>query len=79
MKGQTKERWQMLCEQAVDEQDPERFMELITELNRILSAKEERLKLNRLLSGKQERLKSAERSLEDCLQSSLTRNNPRQF
>jgi hypothetical protein len=33
-------RWQMLCEQAMTEQDPERLMELIREINRDLEAKD---------------------------------------
>ena len=30
------ERWRTLCEQAEHEQDPQRLLELITEINRIL-------------------------------------------
>ena len=47
MQGQTKERWQALCEQAATEQNPERLMELIEEINRLLAAKEERLNRQR--------------------------------
>ena len=36
-------RWQVLCEQAMTEQDPEKLMELIREINRDLEAKENRL------------------------------------
>lgn len=43
MKGATRERWQLLCEQAAVEQDPEKMLTLIAEINRLLSEKEERL------------------------------------
>ena len=32
LRGETEERWRQLCEQAVIEQDPERFVSLIQEL-----------------------------------------------
>jgi hypothetical protein len=38
------ERWKQLCEQAAKEQDPEKLMELVAEINRLLEAKERRLK-----------------------------------
>jgi hypothetical protein len=44
MQGETRERWQMLCEQAATEQDPERLMFLIREIDQLLSEKEQRLK-----------------------------------
>jgi hypothetical protein len=34
-----RERWLQLCEQAATEQDPEKLMELIAEINRLLEAK----------------------------------------
>jgi hypothetical protein len=43
MKGETGERWRKLCEQAAEEQDPKKLMELIEEINRLLESKEERL------------------------------------
>lgn len=43
MQGETKERWQGLCEQAAKEQDPEQLMVLIHEINRLLDEKEKRL------------------------------------
>lgn len=43
MKGEVRERWMRLCEQAALEQDPERLMELVSEINRILEEKERRL------------------------------------
>lgn len=43
MKGPMKERWMELCEQAVNEQDPERFMKLMREINDLLEAKADRI------------------------------------
>lgn len=39
-----RERWMQLCEQAATEQDPEKLMALIAEINRLLEAKERRLR-----------------------------------
>jgi hypothetical protein len=44
MKGEQKERWLQLCEQAAVEQDAEKLLALIQEINRILEEKELRLK-----------------------------------
>jgi hypothetical protein len=44
VKGETGERWRKLCEQAAIEQDSDRLLELIKEINRLLEEKEERLK-----------------------------------
>ena len=46
MKGLLKERWMQLCEQATVEQDPQKLVELINEINRLLEEKERRLKQN---------------------------------
>jgi hypothetical protein len=43
MQGETKERWRQLAEQAAIEQDPVKMLSLITEINELLSEKEERL------------------------------------
>jgi hypothetical protein len=43
MKGETGERWRVLCSKAAEEQDPNRLMQLITEINRLLEDKEQRL------------------------------------
>jgi hypothetical protein len=43
LQGETKERWLLLCEQAAVEEDPERLLELVKEINRILEEKEKRL------------------------------------
>jgi hypothetical protein len=48
MKGETRELWIRLCEQAAVEQDPEKLLQLTQEINRLLSEKEERLKKLRL-------------------------------
>ena len=45
MQGKLKEEWMQLCEQAAVEQDTERLMGLITEINRMLDEKEQRLKV----------------------------------
>ena len=43
MQGDTEERWRILCEQAVHEQDPRQLLELVAEINKLLLEKEERL------------------------------------
>ena len=43
MQGAIKERWQIHCQRAAEEQDPGRLMELVDELDRLLREKEERL------------------------------------
>ena len=40
--------WKQLCEQAAVEQDSEKLMELIEEINRMLDNKDERLKCAQL-------------------------------
>lgn len=47
MQGKTRERWQELCAQAADEQDPQRLIELVREINQLLEEKEERLQQQR--------------------------------
>jgi hypothetical protein len=47
MRGEKKEEWMALCEQAATEQDPEKLMALVEEIDRLLAEKQERL-------GKQE-------------------------
>jgi hypothetical protein len=44
MKGKTKEHWMELCEQAAYEQDSDRLIELVQEIDRMLAEKEKRLK-----------------------------------
>jgi hypothetical protein len=43
MTGETGERWKKLCEQAAQEQDPHRLMELISQITKMLDEKEQRL------------------------------------
>jgi hypothetical protein len=43
MKGKTKETWEHFCEQAAVEQDPDKLLELVKEINRMLEEKENRL------------------------------------
>lgn len=43
MQGTTLERWQQLCQEAAREEDPERLMKLVEEINHLLHEKEHRL------------------------------------
>jgi hypothetical protein len=43
MKGEKKERWLQLCEMAATEQDSEKLLKLVMEINRLLEEKEQRL------------------------------------
>jgi hypothetical protein len=43
MLGETNERWMQLCEMAATEQDPDKLIELIREINDLLEAKRARL------------------------------------
>jgi hypothetical protein len=45
--GDQKEKWQALCEQAANEQDPEKLMALVAQIDHLLAEKQQRL-------GKQE-------------------------
>jgi hypothetical protein len=42
MVNEDKERWKMLCEQAGTEQDGDKLLELVREVNSLLKAKSER-------------------------------------
>jgi hypothetical protein len=44
MQGEKKELWMELCKQAAVEQDPEKLLKLVTEINRLLYEKQKRLK-----------------------------------
>ena len=44
MFGKNKERWQELCELAAQEQDPQKLIELMKEIDRLLEIKLNRLK-----------------------------------
>ena len=47
MQGEDEGRWKELCAQAAKEQDPEKLMVLVEEINRLLERKAERLKATR--------------------------------
>lgn len=47
MRGHNAEKWRDLCAQAATEQDADRLMKLIREINALLEEKEERLKRER--------------------------------
>jgi hypothetical protein len=47
MQGETKEYWQTLCEQAASEQDPDRLIRLVHEIEKLLAEKEQRLRHQR--------------------------------
>ena len=44
MIGENEERWRKLCEAAAKEQDSERLLELVRQINQMLDDKERRLK-----------------------------------
>ncbi len=44
MTGEETERWKQLCEQAANEQDTGKLMELVSEINRLLDLKQQKLK-----------------------------------
>jgi hypothetical protein len=44
MKGEKREQWMRLCEEAANEQDPQKLLDLVREINRLLEEKEHRLK-----------------------------------
>ena len=47
MQGEAGERWRELCEQAVVEQDSQKLLQLIREINQLLEAKDLRLQRQR--------------------------------
>jgi hypothetical protein len=44
VQGKKAEQWRALCEQAAIEQDPEKLMRLVEQINRLLEEKEQRLR-----------------------------------
>ena len=44
MQGETKELWKKLCEEASIEQDSDRLVQLVQEINRLIEEKRLRLK-----------------------------------
>lgn len=59
MQGETRERWRKLCEQAAVEQDPDKLMDLIREINNLLEMKELRLQRQPQTSGREDSHQSA--------------------
>ncbi len=47
LQRETTERWWALCEQAAVEQDPDRLLLLVREIDQLLNEKQERLKQKR--------------------------------
>ena len=43
MLGQRRERWMELCELAAKEQDPEKLLKLVQQINQMLEEKQNRL------------------------------------
>jgi hypothetical protein len=43
LQGESAERWQTLCAQAAVEQDPQKLLELVSEIARLLDEKGQRL------------------------------------
>jgi len=46
MLGENVERWKLLCQKASTEQDPEKLLKLIAEINDLLDEKYNRVKNN---------------------------------
>jgi 7,8-dihydro-6-hydroxymethylpterin-pyrophosphokinase len=51
MESETKERWLELCGRAAAEQDPEKLIAMIHEIERLLEEKEARLRGTRVIDG----------------------------
>jgi hypothetical protein len=43
MQEQTEQTWRKLCERAVIEKDPDKLLQLVKQINRLLNEKEARL------------------------------------
>ena len=43
MQGEKAEQWRALCERAAVEQDPQKLVRMIEQINRLLGEKEQRL------------------------------------
>lgn len=52
MQGKTKKAWMHVCEQAAIEQDPDKLLELVKEINRVLEEKENCLQRRQEEQGK---------------------------
>jgi hypothetical protein len=51
VQGEAEERWKRLCEQASVEQDPEKLVELVREINHLLEEKHKRSKMKNILES----------------------------
>ena len=60
MQNPKRERWQILCEQASVEQNPEKFLLLIRELDEALKAREEQLKAQHKLRARKVRQETSD-------------------
>ena len=54
MLGQNRERWMELCELASKEQDPEKLLKLVQQINQMLEEKQNRLDEMRKNAGRDE-------------------------
>jgi hypothetical protein len=52
MQGKVKEHWMELCEMASVEQDSQKLLAMVQEINRMLDEKEDRLKRQANTAGK---------------------------
>jgi hypothetical protein len=50
MQGENEERWMQLCQKAIEERDPDKLMQIMEQINRMLEEKEQRLKERRIPS-----------------------------
>jgi len=62
--GKNKERWEELCELATKEQDPQKLIELMKEIDRLLE-----IKLNRLKPAPAQRVPASHLSTNRCFSS----------
>ena len=54
MLGENRERWMDLCELAAKEQDPEKLLKLVQQINQMLEEKQTRLDAVRSKEGEKE-------------------------
>lgn len=62
MQDSQKERWQILCEQAAVEQDPQKLLSLTREINELLKQREKRVSGTRTQPGEQASAENPTRS-----------------
>jgi DNA-binding NarL/FixJ family response regulator len=66
MQGERKARWQELCEKASVEQDPDKLLELVRQINSLLSEKRNRLEQRQALTASVGRAFSPSDSANNC-------------